>query len=595
LIARQNTYFFGVAVIFTVTVLLNACGYALMEEDKSENNKQTGPTNNPPTVPYDIIYPPTPNSTDDLQAVTAGDRDMDGDSLSYRFEWSKNGAIIPGQSAVLLSANQYTRGDIIVLRMVVTDGHHTVERISTVTIANSPPVIETADNMTIHLGEEMTLNATISDPESDSFVYSWNILSQPHNSNAVIVSEDTLITTVDDIEQGEYRISLSATDGQDESQITIIVTVAPMPLFNLYAEIDGPTATEAIAIGDLNSDGLNDVVVTTSSSINPENASNVFVYLQDLAGNLGTPIKYNAGLDSTHYQIDSVAIADMNNDGMNDVVITQETGIGLFLQNTQGTLDPITVYNSNQLYFSNSEKLVAADFDGDGLSDVAAIDWGNQSEGIDIYIQNDNGLLDATVTYAAPHSGWPDLTYGDLNNDGLNDIVVMSGTLNEDNFLILTQQEDNTFGTAIPYNLNLEIAESPRSIAVGDTNGDSLDDLVVAYGGNIPFSNIAIYYQNSGGTLEPPIHLPTHDLPSALDVADINSDGRKDIIVSHGGHHIMSIYLQNADGTLMPEQRYPFIYSNSNPHRMAVGDINGDGQSDIVEADGSGITVLYHQ
>jgi hypothetical protein len=45
----------------------------------------------------------------------------------------------------------------------------------------------------------------------------------------------------------------------------------------------------------------------------------------------------------------------------------------------------------------------------------------------------------------------------------------------------------------------------------------------------------------------------------------------------------------------MGEQRYQFVYSANNPQRMAVGDINGDGQNDIVDASGTGITILYHR
>ena len=57
----------------------------------------------------------------------------------------------------------------------------------------------------------------------------------------------------------------------------------------------------------------------------------------------------------------------------------------------------------------------------------------------------------------------------------------------------------------------------------------------------------------------------------------------------------MGVYLQKPDGTMMGEQRFPFVYSANNPHRMAIGDIDGDGQNDIVDASGSGITILYHR
>jgi hypothetical protein len=550
--------------------------------------------NESPDVSSIVIEPNNPFTTDNLTVNVAMVTDTDADPLSYSYLWRKNGTKITAQTSAILPADQHVKGDIIEVEVTVSDGQLASSNTDTVTIENTLPNIDAGAPVSLIFGDEPTLNGSALDADNDQLSYAWSVLSQPFSGNATFSDMNALSLVFSCSEQGSYSLQLEVDDGQGISTDMVTVTVEPMPLFNPYVAVDVPSYTEATTIGDVNNDGLNDVVLTTSSFSDPDNSARVFVLLQDASGNLSTPINYFAGLQPTHYQINSTAIADMNNDGMNDVIISYENGIGVMLQNVSGTLDPVTIYASNHSSFSNSIKVVVADFNGDGLNDAASIDWGTQSDDVDVYLQNNSGTLNSPVSYPAPHTGYDDLAYGDVNGDGLNDIIVMSGQSNSGHLSILLQQINNTFGAAVVYDLGKN--DSANAVGVGDINGDNLDDVVLAYGGNRGSSYIALYYQNAGGTLDAPIHFPSYDIPGAVEIMDINSDGRKDIIVGHDGWSATSIYIQKPDGTLMGEQRYPFVYSSSNPHRMAVGDINADGQNDIVEANGTaGIAILYHQ
>jgi hypothetical protein len=57
--------------------------------------------------------------------------------------------------------------------------------------------------------------------------------------------------------------------------------------------------------------------------------------------------------------------------------------------------------------------------------------------------------------------------------------------------------------------------------------------------------------------MEAPVSYESYDIPEPIRVADVNGDARQDIVVAHGGWVALGVYLQQADGALMPEQALP--------------------------------------
>jgi hypothetical protein len=339
---------------------------------------------------------------------------------------------------------------------------------------------------------------------------------------------------------------------------------------------------DAVAIGDVNGDGRNDVVFA-GRTYNPITQWHLGILLQGSSGALDSPIEYLVGSGLAYVR--SIAVGDINNDGRADVVIvntndyhSEDGFMGIFLQNTSGGLEPIVKY-----FTPNSSVVRIADLNNDGLSDVARI--GKDTDSVDIFFQHVSGTLNPPVTYPIQHSGIA-MEIGDVNNDGLNDIIVGGRKdSSKPNVGILYQRPDGTFGQAVYYDLRGN--HGTHGLAVGDVSADGLNDIIASYdmGGN----EIAVFVQDLSGKMMSPVIYESEAFPHSVKIWDINGDGRSDLIVGQNGK--VSVLLQAPNGAFFSRDDYAIdVCCYNSTEGMAVGDVNGDGFVDIVTG---GIVVFY--
>ncbi|WP_427846195.1 cell wall-binding repeat-containing protein [Desulfitobacterium metallireducens] len=170
----------------------------------------------------------------------------------------------------------------------------------------------------------------------------------------------------------------------------------------------------------------------------------------------------------------------------------------------------------------------------------------------------------------------------------------MSGQLYADPNIGILYQQSNGFSSPAYSSVGSNILT--HGVAIGDINNDKLNDIIVSHGGNQPTSFIGTFNQNSQGTLNPVVNYAAYDCPESVKVADVNSDGKMDVISLNGGWDALSLYLQDGNGGMMPYSRYSLPYaSHYNPQGLAIGDINSDGAPDVAIADyNNGLVILYH-
>ncbi len=352
-----------------------------------------------------------------------------------------------------------------------------------------------------------------------------------------------------------------------------------------YREFRAGNWAEVLCIGDINNDSINEVVVGTRFGSSSSRYSAIEIFTQDGNDGLDSSGVYTT---STHSFIEGIEIGDINDDGLNDVVIGYDDHVGYFLQNINGQL------NAMQSMFSGKgvNGLRLTDLNNDGLTDIVASH--RQATFIRVFYQNNTGF--SPSNYPKPQGGQDEIEVGDVNSDGLTDVVYMTGYMNY-GVHVFTQNPAGGLSNYVYYPFSSGSFSRTNGLALGDLNQDGSTDIVTTKGGNTPTSGILLWYQDtaSGTLTTPPIEVPAYDIPQPVEIADLDCNGINEIITVHGGWHALSIFEQS-NGNFGPYAIKPLPYaSHYQPQGLEIGDINSDGLEDIAIAEyNQGLIVLLN-
>ena len=305
-------------------------------------------------------------------------------------------------------------------------------------------------------------------------------------------------------------------------------------LFQPYKQYNCGKTGYGVGVGDLNDDGRKDIALSVSNGTGYP--YRVLIFTQDGSGNLSQPRAYTAGNRS-----ENVAVGDINHDGLDDVVTSDfsDNKISVFLQTTNGTFANRVTYSTA----TGPDALTIGDINSDGRMDVVLAH--RNSAYIGVFTQNLNGALNYMVTYATAGTGDNDISIGDMNNDGRNDVVELGGSLNgavlvyiQNNSNTLNAYVPYSLPNCTSYCIG-------SGIGLGDVTGDGRNDVAMSYGGNRPSSNIAVFSQDINGNLQTPVSYPAYDIPEAVKIADVNSDSLLDVVTLHHGWLRAGVFQQS--------------------------------------------------
>jgi len=297
----------------------------------------------------------------------------------------------------------------------------------------------------------------------------------------------------------------------------------------------------------------------------------------------GTPSAWTMLPTST--QPFSVIAADVNGDGQMDLVVRYQfkTFVSVLLNNGTGTFMPRASYTIGGVATS----LLVVDVTGDGKPDLVTANGDVGS--VSVLRNQGNGKFAAKVDYVT--GAGPFVRAVDLNGDEKVDLVTRNDS--SQSVSVLLNLGDGTFTTKVDYPLVLLTPRlGPASFELADVNHDGKVDLVVSGVIDDPMFTraVSVYLNTGGGVFAWEQNLQVLSDARALAVQDFNGDGNLDVAVEETDENAVTLWLGNGDGTFHNQLSYATL---SESPLMLTADADGDGRPDLI-VPGAPVTALIN-
>ena len=331
---------------------------------------------------------------------------------------------------------------------------------------------------------------------------------------------------------------------------------------------------------DLNADGKPDLAGAGANAVS--------VMLGNGDGTFRPKTDFPLGM-----QTQAVAAGDFNSDGRVDLMVTLNTpqfSLALLTGTGTGTFNAPTFFPNTSGF--DSPAIAATDLNGDGRLDLVVMHTIScftapcrAARSITILLGNGNGTFQ-TPSEIDVGTGPMAMAVLDLNRDGIKDVAIGGGNTE---LSILLGVGNGTFTRQPVVTLvsGGDLFSACNDIGVGDLNRDGIQDLVVPLGNG---NGNAILIGNGNGTFQvrSRIQIDETSAPLHVAVADYNRDGLLDIArtMGDGTNGLLQILRGNGDGTFQAPNRYLVPPPSRGGIMILAGDWNGDAKPDVAFVEG---------